>query len=238
MGGVALRTLAVPGVGEVLAALGEAGRIDVVAPLADRPASCPDVRALARVAAGEGRPLVVDATLPTLPGCPAVRQGAALALDAAASGVVLALVGRTCPSALREVLSELPPWEGNVANLLEARGAEHRRRSDAAQEFACYLECHPAVACVRYPGLRHDPSFVVAAQVLQGGFGPVVDWLPAGAAASGVPSPHDDGATGWAAPREAREGTSAPPWRRVDVGSSSPRELIRAFEASAMRPIG
>ncbi len=49
-----------------------------------------------------------------------------------------------------------------------------RAVSDAAQVVACYLACHPRVAQVRYPGLRDDPDFDLAARTLVGGFGPRV----------------------------------------------------------------
>ena len=80
----------------------------------------------------------------------------------------------------------------------------HREASDVAQAFAAYLSCHPAVAEVRYPGLKTDPSFAVAAQVLVGGFGPFISWRAA------------DG-----------------PWQLVDVRGRALRDLIRDFEASS-----
>ena len=85
--------------------------------------------------------------------------------------------------------------------------ASHRAASDVAQAFAAYLSCHPAVAEIRYPGLKSDPSFAVAAQVLVGGFGPLISWRTAPDA----------------------------PWRHVDVHGYSVRELIRSFEASRSR---
>ena len=52
--------------------------------------------------------------------------------------------------------------------------------SDAAQVVANYLECHPLVEAVRYPGLKHDPDFPLAANSLVGGFGPRVAYRAAG----------------------------------------------------------
>lgn len=46
--------------------------------------------------------------------------------------------------------------------------------SDAAQVVANYLACHPKVLEVRYPGLKTDPAYTRASQVLYGGFGPYV----------------------------------------------------------------
>lgn len=59
---------------------------------------------------------------------------------------------------------------------VEKRYRHYRLTSDAAQVIASYLVCHPRVLEVRYPGLKSDPSFNVAARTLQGGFGPIVDY--------------------------------------------------------------
>ncbi len=52
--------------------------------------------------------------------------------------------------------------------------------SDAAQVVANYLACHPRVEAVRYPGLKADPDFPLAANALVGGFGPYVRYCVAG----------------------------------------------------------
>ena len=52
--------------------------------------------------------------------------------------------------------------------------------SDAAQVVANYLACHPSVEVVRYPGLKSDPDFPRAANMLVGGFGPYVRFRTAG----------------------------------------------------------
>ena len=52
--------------------------------------------------------------------------------------------------------------------------------SDVAQVVANYLTCHPRVEAVRYPGLKADPDFPHAANVLVGGFGPYVRYRMAG----------------------------------------------------------
>ena len=80
----------------------------------------------------------------------------------------------------------------------------HRAASDVAQAFSAYLSCHPAVAEVRYPGLKSDPSFVVATQVLVGGFGPFISW----------------------------RASADVPWVTVDVRGYTVQELIRSFEGS------
>ena len=79
----------------------------------------------------------------------------------------------------------------------------HRAASDTAQAFAAYLACHPKVAELRYPGLKSDPSFTIAAQVLVGGFGPYISW---------------------------RLGLDVP-WEHIDVRGRTLDKLIRDFEA-------
>ena len=69
--------------------------------------------------------------------------------------------------------------EGLLSRGLATLDARMRSASDAAQVVACYLRCHPRVSRVSYPGLASDPSRPAAASVLHGGFGPVVDLLPA-----------------------------------------------------------
>ena len=64
-----------------------------------------------------------------------------------------------------------------LAELSEQLGPERWKAiSDVAQVAANYLRCHPRVEAVRYPGLKQDASFEVAARTLTGGFGPLVDY--------------------------------------------------------------
>jgi O-acetylhomoserine/O-acetylserine sulfhydrylase-like pyridoxal-dependent enzyme len=93
----------------------------------------------------------------------------------------------------------------------EERYRRFRVTSDAAQVIASYLVCHPRVAEVRYPGLRGDPTHAVAARVLQGGFGPFVDYRLAGA----------DGADGWL---------------RVEATEADVREQVMALERELAQP--
>ena len=86
----------------------------------------------------------------------------------------------------------------------EMTAEAHRVASDTALAFASYLACHPKVADVRYPGLKSDPSFAVASQVLVGGFGPLISWRP---------SPDAE-------------------WKLFDVRGYTVQELIRSFERS------
>ena len=154
-----------------------------VAPLAETPIKCFDLRALGLEARERGVALMVDNTLPGATGCAAVRLGAHVAYAALGEDLCAWAVSRDAERVLPgivERLSALPQAEGDT--LEEAReridrGAhEWRKASDAAQVVAAFLVCHPRVAEVRYPGLKSDPSFDVAARTLQRGFGPVVDF--------------------------------------------------------------
>ena len=89
----------------------------------------------------------------------------------------------------------------------EVTAEAHRAASDVAQAFAAYLSCHPCVAEIRYPGLKSDPSFAIAAQVLVGGFGPLISW------------------------RQSKEAE----WELIDVRGHTVQELIRSFEATIAR---
>ena len=66
--------------------------------------------------------------------------------------------------------------DGGDEGLTDERYRRYQATSDAAQVIASYLACHPKVAEVRYPGLKGDPTYGIAARVLQGGFGPFVDY--------------------------------------------------------------
>ena len=159
-----------------------------------------DVAALCRAYAGEGA--IVRKLLSARPvSCEDVRslaegahdKGKLLVVDASAvslEGTAAARLGADVVVASTAVSAQT-----------------HRAASDVAQAFAAYLCCHPGVAEVRYPGLKTDPSFAVAAQVLVGGFGPFISWRP----------------------------NVDAPWQLVDVRGYSVRELIRGFEASKPR---
>ena len=65
---------------------------------------------------------------------------------------------------------------------LALRMERHSQNALAAAEF---LSLHPAVAWVRYPGLKGDPSHAIARKVLQNGFGGMVVFGIKGGAAAG-----------------------------------------------------
>jgi O-acetylhomoserine (thiol)-lyase len=60
------------------------------------------------------------------------------------------------------------------------------RHSENALRVAQFLQRHPKVAWVRYPGLPDDPSYVLAKQYLKGGFGGMVVFGIKGGSEAGV----------------------------------------------------
>lgn len=98
----------------------------------------------------------------------------------------------------------------NLEDLLllhEQMGRDRWREvSDVAQVVANYLRCHPRVEAVRYPGLKCDPDFKVAAHTLVGGFGPVVWYYTAGEWCELICEPGDAKAAVMALERELCEG--------------------------------
>lgn len=104
-------------------------------------------------------------------------------------------------SALLGVWAKARPASADQAARIEAsltclEGRTHAS-CDVAQVVASFLACHPLVSRVAYPGLSSDPSQPVAASVLHGGFGRVVDFLPAAAA-----TPSEAVLDAWAAEKD------------------------------------
>lgn len=164
------------------AALGAEGEVGLAQVLDGSPVRCLDLRELGRQARAAGRPLVVDATPTGLRGCASVRLGAQLALlslDETSCALAVSKDAERVLPGLVARLDQLPRMTGEAAasafEWLAAEAMLWDTRSDAAQVIAAYLRCHPKVAQLRYPGLREDPSFEVAARTLQHGFGPLID---------------------------------------------------------------
>jgi O-acetylhomoserine (thiol)-lyase len=59
---------------------------------------------------------------------------------------------------------------------LETLSIRVQRECDSALALARWLEAHPAVARVHYPGLESHPSHAVATRVLRNGFGGVLSF--------------------------------------------------------------
>ena len=183
--------------------------VDVVTPLTAPPVACIDLRARGAQARLEGHPLVVDVTSCGPEACPAVRMGAHLALADVGEGLCVASVSRDVELMIPDACGRLDALanvracsESDMYEVLRSKGAWWHASSDEAQVVAAYLRCHPRVRELRYPGLRCDPSFEVAARTLQGGFGPYVDY-------------------------RLGEGT---PWHRIACTGADPRETVIALE--------
>ena len=152
----------------------------VVSPLTTDPVACVDVRALGRERRESGGVLVVDDSIPGPWGCAAVRLGAHVAYASIGEGACVVGVSRDVERALPGTTSliERLSTDEMLARAMESTlaglASQWHDSSDAAQVVASYLRCHPRVEAVRYPGLRGDPSFDVAARTLEGGFGPFV----------------------------------------------------------------
>ncbi|OFK24352.1 PLP-dependent transferase [Olsenella sp. HMSC062G07] len=186
---------------ELRAALASVPDLELVSPLGGVPIACRDVRAHATAARRRGVLLACDLTL-CAGACPALRLGASLAWVGLGTGESLLWACRDATSVLGPLLRARPAGKAEEG-VLAAREGRWRASSDAAQVVAHYLACHPGVSCLRYPGLRGDPSFETAARTLMGGFGPLIDW-------------RDD-------PRG--------PWHRLVCDERDPYEQVMALEA-------
>lgn len=191
---------------EALAAeLASLGReVRVASALCGAPVRACDLRALAREARSDGVILVADNSLATLALCSPCQLGAHVCIERATwvtcdapdesagprpTALVLVSMSRDAErgvpgvSALVGAWAKARPASADQAARLEASLSRLEARThascDAAQVVASFLACHPLVSRVAYPGLSSDPSQPVAANVLHGGFGRVVDFLPA-----------------------------------------------------------
>lgn len=126
--------------------------------------------ALDRVAAGElSEKLVGLAVAPSVTGKGRRRRTDPLAEDAYLL-LAMRLGQGTTPSALA------PADLDAVARGLETLPARLQTHTDNARALAAYLDCHPAIPWVGYPGLASHPDHDVAAAVLEHGFGPAVEF--------------------------------------------------------------
>lgn len=193
-----------------LASLGREVRVASV--LCGVPVRACDLRALAREARSDGVILVADNSLATLALCSPCQLGAHVCVERAtwatcgapdASGEsagphsaapVLVSVSRDAERGVPGVSALVGAWAkarpasadqaARIGASLSCLEARTHASCDAAQVVANFLACHPLVSRVAYPGLSSDPSQPVAANVLRGGFGHVVDFLPASATTS------------------------------------------------------
>lgn len=114
-----------------------------------------------------------------LTGVPVARLGADVTIVAAdiPNQVIVLLAGEglnlceqlEAAGAVRLSTDELDSYQKSACT-------QWRKLSDAASIVASYLQAHPKITEVRWPGLKTDSSFKIAAQTLEGGFGARVDW--------------------------------------------------------------
>ncbi len=152
-----------------------------------------DIAQLAAIAHANGSLLVVDNCLCT----PALQQPLALGADLVVhsatkfldgqgrcvGGAVVgdaATVGRDVFGFLRTAGPALSPFNAWVfLKGLETLGLRMRAHSEQALQLAQWLEAHPAVARVHYPGLPGHPQHALAARQ-QRGFGGLLSFEVAG----------------------------------------------------------
>lgn len=146
------------------------------------PVRVADIRGLAGSLAMDTA-LIADITSCGTHGCAACRLGADLSFACLGQGACLVVTARTLERKLpqlTECLATMAPLPDATALGIVAADADcsswWHRASDAASVLAHYLRCHPAVFELRYPGLKDDPSFALAARTLIGGFGATVSY--------------------------------------------------------------
>ncbi len=82
---------------------------------------------------------------------------------------------RVLAQRLRDLGPTLSPHAAQLVGLgLETLSLRVERHAQNALAIAQFLEGHPKVSWVRYPGLENDPSHELARRLLHGGFGGVV----------------------------------------------------------------
>lgn len=207
------------------------GQFCLIAPLGGRPVVCRDLEAASAKAHAAGQLLLAD--LADSPGaCPAIRLGADASMEPLGDGRVLLRVAVDVlrgegqgAALLRGVLAVGEEPDAQTEGLLAKQNQEWRQASDAAQVVASYLRCHPRVDEVRYPGLRGDPSFDLAARTLEGGFGTRVSFRLVGTDAP-VRAAAECGAD---APGEM-DAPSAIPWQDLACTAGDPMAQVLFLE--------
>ena len=82
---------------------------------------------------------------------------------------------RVLAQRLRDLGPTLSPYAAQLIGIgIETLSLRMERHCQNALAVARYLEGHPKVEWVRYPGLESDPSHELAQQLLQGGYGAVI----------------------------------------------------------------
>jgi cystathionine beta-lyase/cystathionine gamma-synthase len=152
----------------------------------------PDIRPVAAIAREAGIPLLVDATFATPVNFRPIEHGATLVLHSATkylgghSDLVAGVMAGSTPdiaTARERLISFGPSLDPHPLWLLErglktlaVRVAQQNR---SAEELARWLQRHPAVASVHYPGLPDHPGHDVA-RALFDGFGGMLGFVVRG----------------------------------------------------------
>ena len=152
----------------------------------------PDLRPLAGLAAERSLPLVVDATFATPINFQPIDHGATMVVHSATkylgghsdlvAGVVVGSATdiETVRSRLKSFGPSLDPhplWL--LERGLKTLAVRVARQSRTAHDLARWLERHPAVATVRYPGLETHPDHATAAALFSG-FGGMLGFVVRG----------------------------------------------------------
>jgi O-acetylhomoserine (thiol)-lyase len=94
-------------------------------------------------------------------------------LPAPLAPIAFALRVRTVP--LRNLGAAISPDNAWILlQGIESLSVRMARHCENAQKVAAFLQKHPKVAWVRYPGLKQDPTYGVASKYLKNGFGGMV----------------------------------------------------------------
>jgi cystathionine gamma-synthase/methionine-gamma-lyase len=187
--GVTTETVDACDLDQVTLALQQPTRLLVVETISNPRLRVADVRSLATIAHQRGALVVVDNTLASPYHCRPAEHGCDLVIESITkflgghhdivSGCVTgsrALVEPLRLPAARAGLISAAFDSWLATRSIATLGVRLARSSATALTVAAWLERHPKVAAVRYPGLPSDASHAVARRTLSSGFGSVVSF--------------------------------------------------------------
>lgn len=163
--------------------------------------ACVDIAALTKIAHENGAYCAIDNTFPT----PMLQQPFAHGVDFivhsttkylnghgnSIAGVVLGrdkkLMREGVWRAMKLVGTNCSPFEAWLTyNGLKTLALRMERHCSNAQQLAEYLEKHPAVERVNYPGLASHPDHILAQRQMPGGFGGMMSFQLKGGMEAGI----------------------------------------------------
>ncbi len=140
-----------------------------------------DIRAVADIAHEHGLPLILDNTLPTPYLVQPFKHGADIIIHSATKFIgghgtsPLAYIIKARVQLLRDIGASVSPFNAFLfLQGLETLPLRMERHSQNAQRIAEFLEGHPSVDWVSYPGLASHPQHEAAAQYRMHGYGAIV----------------------------------------------------------------